>query len=492
MVDKIVDLERIALDFLVEAFKVLTQENVLPCSATQRYLRVGRDFFGESLRNLPEFTKLEASLLESFPDRFSKKKNPEELELPSLYVFSLLSAAIFENGRTPMATINAPVSFQGCVSELVRVLSSSDVEVICCREVSYLTTKDGRELSIGNITVIPGSGSLSHQQLLTVADDLIPGAIGAFGSELPSNLMSPKSLIVARLTTSRASEEVRAELQLRIERFLRLLHLYQSSATQSLWQVTGVSTLVSYSSPDQITYHDNIAFTFVSRNVALGLEDVSGIQALGAMLDQATIVPKEVLATSFEFALIRFVRSFEKGDLFDQVVDLATAMEAVINGNDTENDSITARLRGRVSALIATDSDTASMIYADIGHLYKLRSALVHGGTLKKSRLDKIISSLSTYQPSEAGRTAMARAVDRMRDLVRRSLLARLALAEGPNPPWPLDGNTDVDLILAEPSTREVWSKAWRELLEANGAGKSVAEASPAQSYLPAQAKGKA
>ena len=130
------------------------------------------------------------------------------------------------------------------------------------------------------------------------------------------------------------------------------------------------------------------------------------------------------------------------------------------------------------------------MIFADIGNFYKLRSALVHGGKLKKSRFEKLISGLSTYQETDGGRTSMARAVDRMRDLVRRSLLARLALAEGTNAIWPLDGNTDVDLMLAEPSTRALWRNAWRESLELVGAGKSVAEASPAESYFSAKTVG--
>jgi hypothetical protein len=40
---------------------------------------------------------------------------------------------------------------------------------------------------------------------------------------------------------------------------------------------------------------------------------------------------------------------------------------------------------------------------------------------------------------------ALGFALDRRRDLVRRSILARLGLAAGDDPPWPLRGDTPVD-----------------------------------------------
>jgi hypothetical protein len=60
---------------------------------------------------------------------------------------------------------------------------------------------------------------------------------------------------------------------------------------------------------------------------------------------------------------------------------------------------------------------------------------------------------------------ALGYAVDRMRDLVRRAILARLCLAAAPDPLWPFEGDTPVDAILAEDAQRSAWRARWHERL---------------------------
>jgi hypothetical protein len=87
--------------------------------------------------------------------------------------------------------------------------------------------------------------------------------------------------------------------------------------------------------------------------------------------------------------------------------------------------------------LLATDADPARAIFDDVNHLYRLRSKLVHGGQITQKELRKRIGLISTV-PAESIEhrfsVALGYAVDRMRDLVRRAILARLCLAAGPDP----------------------------------------------------------
>jgi len=67
---------------------------------------------------------------------------------------------------------------------------------------------------------------------------------------------------------------------------------------------------------------------------------------------------------------------------YEQLVDLATALEAALIGAERETEGLTLRLRSRVAALLATDDDPARALFDDVNHLYGLRSKLVHGGQI--------------------------------------------------------------------------------------------------------------
>jgi hypothetical protein len=180
--------------------------------------------------------------------------------------------------------------------------------------------------------------------------------------------------------------------------------------------------------------------------------------------------------TSVGMAIHKFTMSFHAHAWYEQLVDLATALEAVISG--TEKQDVLLRLRTRASALLATTKDPAGAIFGDIGELYALRSALVHGGTLPTRELEKRIRRLSTVPSDAPGGLAVAYAVDRLRDLVRRALLARFALAGCHPALWPLDRDEGVDAKLTDDVARAQWRHAWHaELLSFDS--EAAAEAAP-------------
>jgi hypothetical protein len=198
------------------------------------------------------------------------------------------------------------------------------------------------------------------------------------------------------------------------------------------------------------------------------------LDALGEMLDQVEIKREGMVFTSFDTAVRNFQSSYSAPNLFDQVVELATALEACLASGDKDNDAISLRLRSRAAAVLATERDPAGAIFADVGHLYGLRSTIVHGGKLRSSKLEKLLKEVSTAPPERPTmmfRPALGHAIDRMRDLTRRSILMRLCLASGTDPVWPIEtGNVSVDRELSEETTRETWRRLWHERLKDLGA----------------------
>ena len=122
-----------------------------------------------------------------------------------------------------------------------------------------------------------------------------------------------------------------------------------------------------------------------------------------------------------------------------------------------------------------------------MGHLYDLRSKLVHGGQIKRNPLRKINASISTVpadivEPSFG--VVLAYAVDRMRDLVRRAILARLCLGAKPDPLWPFTVQTPVDEILSDDAHRAVWRARWHDRLAELRVGDAAEPSSAAVDFL--------
>jgi len=152
-------------------------------------------------------------------------------------------------------------------------------------------------------------------------------------------------------------------------------------------------------------------------------------------------------------------------------------------------EGLSLRLRSRAAALLSIDSDPAQPIFNDITQLYDLRTRLVHGAELTQKDFRKMVRGISTV-PEERVESmfgiGLGFALDRLRDLVRRAILARLGLAAGDDPLWPLRGDAPVERQLADDDTRRAWRQRWRQVLEDAGIGDAVSPHRPAIAYLTA------
>ncbi|WP_371662851.1 hypothetical protein [Streptomyces sp. NBC_00280] len=477
-------LRRTARAFIASAFQALEADHVIPTPSFHPYVAVGRDYFGDDVMPLAEYVALESQLRETYPERFSEPLKRRHTEFPSIYIFSFLEACVARCSSDHRFDVDSP-SVDESIDELIAVLEASSYEVVCCRHVSHLATASGNEEVVGDITIVPepeGFGGLNDR-----IQREIRGAARGWNRDDPRPYDPPHSLLIARETTDVADPYAAVErLSQRLERFLFISRLLTAGTVQSTYEVSGTTTLVTRLSPHMRDFREPRTM-LVRRTVRLSAADSAAYEALGKLIDAADVKREGMVATSFDVALGKFNRSYRGGSPFENLVDLATALEATFLGGEKETEGLTLRLRTRVAALLATDEDSAQSLFSDVGQLYGLRSKLVHGGQIRERDLRRIIGRISTVPADDVESkfgVALGHAIDRMRDIVRRAILARLCLSVGSEPLWPFAGETLVDAILTDDIRRGEWRLRWHSHLASMGASDSALRSRSAVDFL--------
>ncbi|MCX4098023.1 HEPN domain-containing protein [Nocardia sp. alder85J] len=230
----------------------------------------------------------------------------------------------------------------------------------------------------------------------------------------------------------------------------------------------------------------NVLRLRVRRTVRIKGDEEPAFTALGDLIDSAEVRREGMAATSYDVAMNKFNGSYRESGPFEHLVDLATALEAALLGGEKETEGLSLRLRTRVAALLATEADSGEALFRDVSRLYDIRSKLVHGGQIPEKELRKLINGISTVPESAKNSfvTAVDYAVDRMRDIVRRAILARLCLAAKKDAPWPFIGSTAVDASLAGDKGRAEWRQHWRSYLSELGVGYAADQPRAAVEFL--------
>jgi Apea-like HEPN len=177
-------------------------------------------------------------------------------------------------------------------------------------------------------------------------------------------------------------------------------------------------------------------------------------------------------------AIAKFTNSFAPKPWFEKIVDLATGLEAALSGTDKTD--VTLRICTRAAIILSTDTDPAPTIFADMKALYDLRSKLVHGAIITQKELKQWLAKVSAVSAPEdcMPRMRIEQLVDRLRDLVRRSILMRLLLNSDGR--WPLRGDPPpVDQLWTDPAVAEQWRAAWHQGAADLGAPDAARPASP-------------
>jgi len=462
----VTSLDALARAFLASAFTVLRTENVLPTSVFNPFLRVGRDYFGDSISGARGFAPFEAAITERHP-RFSGETRPGR-DFASGYIFSFLEAVVAEAAFRREELSPDASCVARCLSDLVAAVDADSSEVACCREVTSLTTEDGQPLEFEDITVKPVTASASSHR--REASDRIAEVIPHFQScndqEEQGGFGPPHSIVVARETATDPFEQAK-ELSGRIDRFLLATRLLHAGTCESAYEIQGRTSLVGRFDPTLVRFRGGAGYLsptgMLRRIVCLEARDPQRFKGLAEAMSAAEGEPRGWLVTSFGMATRKLQMSYHAHSWDEQLVDLSTAFEAALSGRARTD--VLLRLKTRAAALLATDSDPARAIFRDIGRLYDIRSRLIHGSALSGKDLTKAVTAISTVPDSPSG-LAVAHAVERLRDLVRRALLARVALASCNPPLWMLGEDKGVDAHLADMTTRENWRSALLGALE--------------------------
>ncbi len=356
------------------------------------------------------------------------------------------------------------------VTELIRLLDAPTHAIAAVRAVSHVATQGGTALTVNGIEIVPEPPGQNFDFFLDEFRRRVPGSGGAFNRERPSVFGHPHAVLAVTGTTEDADafDTAKAASQ-RLDRFMLVLRLLTGTTARSHFEVRGPTTLVGAIHPELIRYQPNMAMLMVRRTAHLQATRERPIQELGVLVDAVERKRERLAAASFDIALGRFNGSFGT-DAILALVDLATALEAIFIDEKDGTEGITVRLRTRSAALLATDDDPAANIFNDVGAFYDLRSTLVHGGNLTEARLRKKILGISTVSEQSMFGIAAAQAVDRMRDLVRRAILARLCLATGTEPIWPFDPKTSLEVAFTDDARRRQMREHWHTTLDDIGA----------------------
>jgi hypothetical protein len=462
----------IARRFLVAAWAALRAKRVVPPPSYHPHIAVGRDYYGDDIRYVTEFHDFEKAIVSSHP-RFGEDVPLHDRDFPSGYLFSYLEActAVLTAANQELTVDNEIVA--DLTRQLVETLQDTDRGVACCRVVSHLATRDTNALNVLGLTVHSfAAGADSTRGIHEIINSEIPGAARAYGRDVPVVFAPPESLVVAKSSDEKPFDRGRT-LSNEIENFLLIVRLLYAGTCESIYEVQGETSRVRNFNPVLYSFRGTrtsalSSVNLVRRTVWLGDDDREPIEGLDRLL-KALTTPQKMAFASFAVAQHKFVVSYHAHAWFEQVVDLMTAFEAALSGKDTND--VTLRLRVRAAGLLATDDDPAAAVFDDVGQLYVLRSRLVHGGDLSEKELRKIVTAITTVPDDAPFGVAISHVVDRLRDLVRRSLLARVCLATGPDHLWPINSDgKGVDRAMVDPVQLGDWRAAFHGALSSIGA----------------------
>lgn len=466
------------INILRHSFQALTEDRVLPRPRHSPWIQVGRDYFGDTVRGHGE--QLGKILEESLPARF-EMHGGDYVDLPWNYAYSVLEAAIAAATTAGEPYSVASTSVEDVVNQFITKLQevprttvlkvAADIDV-----VEYADPRSQKSIEIAGVRVI-SVGNLAERFI----EQELPSA----GHEVDSAhripaYHGPISLLVSTIAAADDYGDRVKVARKRIDEFISAVRLASASTMHAVMDIEGDPDFVRSTHP-HITQQPSWGFRLAYRPVTLSEAAGPGLSRLASLVSswtgQGEWIPVGIAASRLNRSLDGHVPG-----LIDQVVDLAIGMEAALTG--TDHTEVALRLRTRAADLLATDDDPPDSIYRDVKTLYDLRSTFVHGGSIRGKGLGKAISSVARTTETRFFAEKYLLALDRWRDLLRRAILARIALTTA-RVPWDAGGSPrqrlDVDQLLLRDGEREAWRQHIRDFWDWQGLPNAFRTASPAR-----------
>ncbi len=468
-----------AREALTRSFSTLTEERVLPRPRYSPWIHMARDYYGHAIEGSEG--ALSKALGEALPARFEWRRR-QGVDLPWFYPSALLEGAVSAATLADEPySVDSP-SIARAIDELIAMLRSAPrstvLHVVADVDVEHEPVPEGHQDRLGETVEIAGVRVIRVEN---EPERFIERELASAGYEVERSDVfvhpGPASLLVAEVQLLADYEQRVALARKRLNQLIAAIRLATASTVHSVIDIAGNPGRLPTIGPS-ITPFPSWGFRFVHRPVIIGLSAVAGYEALVSLIDSWGDEPGWV---PVRIALGRLGRSLDgrTPGVVDQVVDLAIGLEAALAG--TDKTEISLRLRSRAATLLATPDDAPDAIYRDVKTLYELRSTFVHGGSLPGKEVDKAIRRVTGANAAEWPAEQYLLALDRWRDLLRRAIIARIALATAATP-WASGGRghgrVDVDELLLRPADRD----AWREHVQSFWAGQGLPGAArPAQ-----------
>lgn len=448
-----------AVAFLDSALRKLEVERVLPRSRYEPWIQVGRHYEGW-LVDYPS-TELQRALEAALPERFPGAL-ARSYDYANLYGCALVEAAVAAATRAGEDYSTSSLSVRAIIKELIEVISHVPL-VRVAAVVSDLSTPEEGALSIGDVRVLE-VGNEAERRL----EEELPGAGFLIERSHAFAFPGPTALLISEKAGRESFENLSSWALIRNREALSALRLATSTTAHVLATVRGQPSYVHPLGPYVEPQRHRGPFRMLYRPVELSPSLVTGTHRLIPILRALEPSEDDPYPPPL-VALSRFNRSldFSVPAFTDQVVDLAVGLEAALSGQSSTE--IGFRLRNRAANLLARPKDPAEVIYDDVKQLYDIRSSIVHGSSFSSRKVQRQLEQVSSAKLTRFPGEVMELALDRWRDLLRRAIATRLALAQDGDVVWPLSKEArDVDRALASEGTRRDWreriEKFWEDL----------------------------
>jgi len=453
-----------AEEALKSSFAMLTEERVLPRSQYRPWIWMARDYYGHAVEKGEG--ALAQALTAEIPRRF-EIEGADAIDYPWSYASALLEAAVAAATLAEEPYEVGSPSVREIIDELIVKLQATPrttvLRVVADVDVEHSPVPEGHIDAFGETIDIAGARVIRVEY---GPERFIERELPSAGYEVERSEVfvypGPASLLVATAELMASHGTRVTEARRLLDHLLAAIRLATGSSAHAVMDIQGDPDRVRWTSPS-LTPLPSWGFRFVHRPVMLTKDDVPGLSQLVSMIsswgEEGAWMPVRI-------ALGRLGRSLDGGTpgITDQVIDLAIGIEAALAGTDTSEVGL--RLRTRAAGLLATDTDPPDAIYRDVKTLYELRSRFAHGGSLAAKAGNKAIKSVTGAATARWPMEQYLLALDRWRDLLRRAILARIALTTA-GIQWTTKAQLDVDELLLRENDRNAWrqhiSTFWAE-----------------------------
>ena len=461
-------IRKLASDLICNSTQVLESRHVIPRPIDRPWIDLSRYYATRGIRGN---TALSEGLQEAIPERFAWRHPGEPVDHPSVYGNAVIEGAVAAATLAAEPYRPSSPSVAKVIDEFILRLQeapattslqvATDIQVSEGNSDGGSFDQEGTSLYIGDVEII---------NVGVNAERYIETELASAGYEVDREYVvstpGPIAVLVARVCEIASYPERVREARLLIRDAITTIRLATNATACPLVTIDGEPGFVRWIHP-HIQPHGSPSVRFSNRAAVIKRGEVSGLESLRAMV-RTWLGDDPSASNPLMLAIARLNRSLEGPSATEpqMAVDLAIGLEAALAG--ARSSSVSLRLRIRAADLLATSDDPGDVIYRDIQALYDLRSGIVHGRTINHQDISKIINRVSCAAQGSYPREKMAIVLDRWRDLLRRAILARAALATAGGP-WDLGSGIDIERILRVGTARRAWIQHVQEVWASTG-----------------------